>query len=286
MSNSTCSACGTSGHRKNDKACVKNSETYIKSLIDAQLASFKAPENPFTKHQDHKVYGLAKADYDSRRKQIVDKGRLVFTLDRSRAESAGCSITTSQGGTDVKCERNQYLSWFNSTFNVATRAEKRSKGTSTSKIWQDQVKANLKIKKAYHKPAQSGSDADRYCIQIQSNKPIANYVITHRSSATSFKRCSVDFCHPYGAQSQTKLSQLKKSGIIGGWFLTAGGCNLIVTPPSLQGSQATKSKTNKPGVLLKVPDLDLFVEVSNFDAFRSFQRRAVFVDRNGKITTL
>ena len=179
---------------------------------------------------------------------------------------------------------------------MGTRSEKRAKGKSagTHQIWQDQVKANVRIKNTYHKHVQgSVSTTEKYCIEIQSNRPISNYVVKQRKDAVNFKRCSVDFCYPYGTQSQTRLSKLKSDGIIGGWFLTAGGCNLVITPPNQKGSASTQtasSKTNGPkpkhGVLLKVPDLDLFIEAQSFDDFRKFQQRGIFVSRDGKIAKL
>ena len=92
----------------------------------------------------------------------------------------------------------------------------------------------------------------------------------------------MDFCYPYGQLTHSRLYDLKNSGIIGGWFLTAGACNLIKTPPE----SARSVSTEKPGILIKVPDLDLFVEASSFETFRKFQRKSVFVDRNGDIVQL
>ena len=75
------------------------------------------------------------------------------------------------------------------------------------------------------------------------------------------------------------LFSLKNSGIIGGWFLTAGAANLIILPPETHKRDAGE----KPGILLKVPDLDVHVDVSDYDDFKKFQQKRAFVDRDGKI---
>ena len=172
------------------------------------------------------------------------------------------------------------MPWFCTTFGVESTKVKAKKGQLTVK----NVNAAVKILRVYHKP-QSGAVSEKYCVEISSNKFIATSIISGRKSAKNFKKCSIDWVLPYSKDTQFRLSQLKKNKIIGSWFLTAQAANLMVLPTEEDDALLRTGGNEKNGVLIKNPDLDVYVNFQDFKDFESFKAKGVYINKKGEITS-
>ena len=122
---------------------------------------------------------------------------------------------------------------------------------------------------------------EKFGVEIVSTRFIARFLIETRKNAQNFRKCSVDYVPPYNKTTAYRLSKLKGDNLIGGWFMTSAACNLIIIPQKINTTDTEQD--SRRGVLIKVPELDLFVKVTSFSDFEALKSSNMYVSRAGTI---
>ena len=229
-------------------------------------------DDSFGAAQDFEVYKCLSVKFNDRKQFILKNGLLELTMDKTTFSTMG-GIEISSNFTVTK---EKLHNWIIEKLEIKSAKNKKE-------ISQGQVKKNLKIKRAYLRESTVGNSSqkkEKIIIELEATKWVAQQLLKKRTGS-NFKGNSLDWKLPFSKTTLTRLNMMKNENpkIIGSWFVTPGGANLVICPINTNNER----NDEKSGILLKNPDSDVFVKVNSFDDMKKFKQKNAYVKRNGMI---
>ena len=251
-----CSACKIEGHTAT--TCeIKKIKDELNRKID-EIANWQGSSNSSYNSRsllqqacERSAYHLELQKHNQARRRVLRDGKLLWTFQKSTWNSIG-----SLDDNNPTYERRKFLTFLGSNF--VTKGDRN--------LTKQKLDNDLKLEECY---LVTGAKP-KVALVTKCPQHTAIQILQARSKNAKFRKNAVEWYAAHTKSVTERLIHLKNAGIIASWFYTPRGNNLVIC-------DGARGEDGNKGIILKCPEIDVFIQAENFDCFKEFYKKGAYV---------